>query len=161
MTQHWSKATWRGKGLFGLVVTGHHQKKPRRQLKAGIWCRGHGGMLLTGLFSMACSTCFIIQPKGIHVYSFLDLPTSINLENDRPHMPIWWRGVPGNAGLYQVNKNEPAQSLKVGSGVSFLYKEDVISTHRYWFAEFGLKPGLCTCQANALPPNYIFCVTNL
>ena len=27
------------------------------------WCRGHGGMLLTGLLSMACSACFLIEFK--------------------------------------------------------------------------------------------------
>jgi hypothetical protein len=27
------------------------------------WCRGHGGMLLTGLLLLACSACFLIEPK--------------------------------------------------------------------------------------------------
>jgi hypothetical protein len=27
------------------------------------WCRGHGGMLLTGLLPLACSACFLIEPK--------------------------------------------------------------------------------------------------
>jgi hypothetical protein len=26
------------------------------------WCRGHGGMLLTGLLPLACSACFLIEP---------------------------------------------------------------------------------------------------
>jgi len=27
------------------------------------WCRGHGGMLLTGLLPLACSACFLIEPR--------------------------------------------------------------------------------------------------
>jgi hypothetical protein len=27
------------------------------------WCRGRGGMLLTGLLPLACSACFLIEPK--------------------------------------------------------------------------------------------------
>jgi hypothetical protein len=27
------------------------------------WCRGHGGMLLTGLLPLACSACSIIEPR--------------------------------------------------------------------------------------------------
>jgi hypothetical protein len=27
------------------------------------WCRGHRGMLLTGLLPLACSACFLIEPK--------------------------------------------------------------------------------------------------
>ena len=27
------------------------------------WCRSHGGMLLTGLLPLACSACFLIEPK--------------------------------------------------------------------------------------------------
>jgi hypothetical protein len=27
------------------------------------WCRGHGGMLLTGLLPLACSACSFIEPK--------------------------------------------------------------------------------------------------
>jgi hypothetical protein len=26
-------------------------------------CRGHGGVLLTGLLLMACSACFLIEPR--------------------------------------------------------------------------------------------------
>jgi hypothetical protein len=28
------------------------------------WCRGHGGVLLTGLLPMACSACFLIQLRS-------------------------------------------------------------------------------------------------
>jgi len=27
------------------------------------WCRGHGGMLLTGLLPLACSACFLYNPR--------------------------------------------------------------------------------------------------
>jgi hypothetical protein len=27
------------------------------------WCRGHGGMLLTGLLPLPCSVCFLIEPR--------------------------------------------------------------------------------------------------
>ena len=28
------------------------------------WCRGHGGMFLTGLLPLACSACCLIEPKS-------------------------------------------------------------------------------------------------
>ena len=28
------------------------------------WCRGHGGMFLTGLLPLACSACSLIEPKN-------------------------------------------------------------------------------------------------
>jgi hypothetical protein len=27
------------------------------------WCRGHGGMFFTGLLPLACSACFLIEPR--------------------------------------------------------------------------------------------------
>jgi len=61
-----------GKGLFSLHfhIFVHHQRKPEWILsRAGLepggrsWCRGHGGMLLSGLFPLACSACFLIEPR--------------------------------------------------------------------------------------------------
>jgi hypothetical protein len=42
------------------------------------WCRGHGGMLLTGLLPLACSACFLIEPKS----------TSPGMA---PHTTVSWR----------------------------------------------------------------------
>jgi hypothetical protein len=42
-------------------------REDRNSSRAGTWreklIRGHGGMLLTGLLSMACSACFLIEPR--------------------------------------------------------------------------------------------------
>ena len=41
----------------------HRQKQWRQEPGGRSWCRGHGGVLLTGLFIMACSACFFIEPR--------------------------------------------------------------------------------------------------
>jgi hypothetical protein len=59
------------KGLFSLHfhIADHHQKRARTGTHTGYeprgrsWCRGHGGMLLTGLLPLACSACFLIEPR--------------------------------------------------------------------------------------------------
>jgi hypothetical protein len=42
------------------VRTGTHTGQ---ELGGRSWGRGHGGMLLTGLLPLACSICFLIEPK--------------------------------------------------------------------------------------------------
>jgi hypothetical protein len=52
--------------LFGLhfhiivIIEGSQEPKEGRNLEAGV---GHGGMLLTGLISMAYSVCFLTEPR--------------------------------------------------------------------------------------------------
>jgi hypothetical protein len=36
-----------------------------QELGGRSWCRGHGGMFLTGLLLLTCSACFLIEPKAI------------------------------------------------------------------------------------------------
>ena len=36
----------------------------RQQPGGRSWCTGHGRMLLTGLLLMACSACFLIEPRN-------------------------------------------------------------------------------------------------
>jgi hypothetical protein len=58
---HDQEASWRWKGLFSLHshITVHHQRKVRiathtgQELEGRSWCRGHGGVLLTGLLPLA------------------------------------------------------------------------------------------------------------
>jgi hypothetical protein len=57
-----------GKGLFGLHF--HNAVHPQgsqdwNSSRSGSrsWCRGHGGMLFTGLLPLACSACSHIEPK--------------------------------------------------------------------------------------------------
>jgi hypothetical protein len=54
------------KGLLELHFhsTVHHWRKSGRDPGGRSWCRGHGGMLLTGLLIMACSPCFLIEPRA-------------------------------------------------------------------------------------------------
>jgi hypothetical protein len=50
-----------------LVITeGSRDRNLKRQESEGrSWCRGHGGVLLAGLLPMACSACFLIEPRTI------------------------------------------------------------------------------------------------
>jgi hypothetical protein len=52
------------RALFSLHfdIAVHHQRKSGQELTQGRhW--GHGGMLLTGLLSLACSACFLTEPR--------------------------------------------------------------------------------------------------
>ena len=78
----------------------HHKGKSGQELKKqepeGMnWCRGHAGVLLTGLFPMACSVYFLIEPHCPGTtHSGLSCPTSsINKENTSKFAsrPIGWR----------------------------------------------------------------------
>jgi len=60
-----------GEESFSLPLSQHIylQRESGQELKeikepgGGSWCRGHGGALLTDLLPMACSACFLIQPR--------------------------------------------------------------------------------------------------
>jgi len=43
------------------VRTGTHT---RQELRGWSWCRGHGGVLLTGLIPLAWSACFLIESRS-------------------------------------------------------------------------------------------------
>ena len=63
---HDQDASWGGKGLFSLYfhIAVHHQRmQDWNSSRSGSrsWCRGHGGMFLTGLLPLACSACFLIE----------------------------------------------------------------------------------------------------
>jgi hypothetical protein len=65
---HDQDASWGGKGLFSLHfhTAVHHQgSQDWNSSRSGSrsWCRGHGGMFLTGLLPLTCSACFLIEPK--------------------------------------------------------------------------------------------------
>jgi hypothetical protein len=54
---------WR-KSLFQFTLPVDSRPSLREQeLEGRRWCRGHGGILLNGLFLMACSACFLIEPR--------------------------------------------------------------------------------------------------
>jgi hypothetical protein len=46
-----------------LVITKGSQDWNSSRAGSRSWCRGHGGMLLTGLLPLACSACSPIEPK--------------------------------------------------------------------------------------------------
>ena len=46
-----------------LFITKGSQDWNSSRSGSWIWCRGHGGMFLTGFLSLACSACFLIEPK--------------------------------------------------------------------------------------------------
>ena len=46
-----------------LFITEGSQDWNSSRAGSSSWCRGHGGMFLTGLLALACSACFLIEPK--------------------------------------------------------------------------------------------------
>jgi hypothetical protein len=86
------------------------------------WCRGHGGMLFTGLLPLACSACSLIEPKttspGMVPPTGALAPWS--LIEKMPHSWISWRHFPNgssflcdNSSLCQVDtQNQPVQSQR-------------------------------------------------
>ena len=65
---HDQEASLGGKGLFRLHfhTAVHHQGSQDWNLSrpgSRSWCRGHGGMFFTGLRHLACSACFLIEPR--------------------------------------------------------------------------------------------------
>ncbi|EGW12674.1 hypothetical protein I79_020241 [Cricetulus griseus] len=45
------------------TMKGSQGRNSRQEPEGKYWDRGHGGVPFTGLFSMACSACFLIQCK--------------------------------------------------------------------------------------------------
>ena len=72
MKHHDQKASWGWKGLFSLHfhIAVHHQGKSGqeltqdRNLEAGADAEAIGGVLLIGLFPLACSACFLHNGLG-------------------------------------------------------------------------------------------------
>jgi hypothetical protein len=68
---HDPKASWGGKGLFDLhfQIPVHYWReagqelKQGRKLKAGADSEAMEEMFLTGLLPLACSACFLIEPR--------------------------------------------------------------------------------------------------
>ena len=65
--KHHDKSNLGRKGLHILSHSLLGEAQVRTQIEqepAGrSWCRGHGRVLLTGLIPMACSACFLIEPR--------------------------------------------------------------------------------------------------
>lgn len=61
----WSKRQVGEKRVYlaYTFVSVHHKRKSGQESEGRSWCRGHGGVLLTGLLPMACLTCFLIEPR--------------------------------------------------------------------------------------------------
>jgi hypothetical protein len=65
---HDQEVSWGGTGLFSLHfhTAVHHQGiQDWNSSRSGSrsWCRGHGGMFITGLLPLACSACSLIEPR--------------------------------------------------------------------------------------------------
>jgi hypothetical protein len=89
------------------------------------WCRGHGRMLLTGLFPLACSACSLIEPKTTS--SGMTPPTigppSLITNWEMPYSWISWR-----------------HFLKGGSFLSVITPAPVKWTHKT--SQYNQQPGL-------------------
>ena len=71
--QHHDQKHLGKKEFISAHITFHHKRKSGQELQAGAWeqemNRGHGGLLLTDLFPLACSTRFPLEPRttSLHV----------------------------------------------------------------------------------------------
>jgi hypothetical protein len=76
------------KGFIWFIIRFHHQEKPEQELKAGTEIETMGGMLFSGLFLMAGSTCFLLQPGPLvqcgTTHGILSPPTSIINNKNAP-----------------------------------------------------------------------------
>jgi hypothetical protein len=97
--KHREESSSRKKGLISIVFP--HQfiteKRSGQEPRSRSWCRGHGGVVLTGLVLMACSACFIIAPGITHSGVSLpmkDGPIHISSMKKMPHRlahrAVWW-----------------------------------------------------------------------
>jgi hypothetical protein len=83
--------------------------------------RGHGGLLLTGLLPIACSACFLIEPKTTSPEMVLPVrsPLPWSLIEKMPYSWISWRHflkggslLCDNSRLCQADtQNQPVQSI--------------------------------------------------
>lgn len=81
-----------------LVIKGHQCRNSKKRLRIRNWSRGHWEILLTGLFLVTCSACFLIAPKttisGVAppaVSCALPYQSSIKtLYRRLTHRPICW-----------------------------------------------------------------------
>jgi hypothetical protein len=99
-----------------LFITKGSQNWNSSRAGSRSWCRGHGGMLLTGLLSLACSACFLIKRVPAQRWPHLQgaLPPWSLIEK-MPHSWISWRYFPSwssflgdNSSLCQVDtQNQP------------------------------------------------------
>jgi hypothetical protein len=135
-----TKATCRVKGVFNPqhcsslkeVGTGTHtgQEPGGRS-----WCRSHGGMLLTGLLIMACSACFLIEPRTTSPR--MASPTmgwalpNQSLIKKMPYSlacsPILWRHVLNWSSLLSDDSSLCKVGIKLASIINIFYKAP------YWF----------------------------
>lgn len=90
---------WKEGVQFLLHFKVHREGKLRREgIQGRNWNKGRGATLLTGLLSMNCSVCFLVQPRitypGITLLwvGDLDSPTSVinqELTHRLAHRPVW------------------------------------------------------------------------
>jgi hypothetical protein len=95
----WTKSSLGREGFAQLTshTAVHHPREVGwKKLRAGTWgwswCRGHGGVLLTGLLIMACSVCFLLEPgppaQGWHWQSAGPSPVNHQLKKCHTGLPI-------------------------------------------------------------------------
>lgn len=115
----WPKPTQRGKGLLHLTSCSPSWWEFRARTLGRNWIRGYRGALLTGLLTIACSSCFLIQPRN--PCPDVTPPTvSLNLPHEwlikkitqrLAYRPTWWKYFfdwgflfPDDSSLCQVDK---------------------------------------------------------
>ena len=70
-----------------LLITKGSQNWNSSRSGSRSWCRGHGGMFFTGLLSLACSACFLIEPKTTS-------PGMAPPTRGSPHLITNWENAP-------------------------------------------------------------------
>jgi hypothetical protein len=105
-----------------LFITKGSQDGNWSRSESRSWCRGHGGMFLTGLLPLACSACFLIEPKTTRPEMVPPIRGPSPLITEKiPHSWISWRNFPNwssflgdNSSLCQVAiQNQPVKRLRI------------------------------------------------
>jgi len=107
------------------------------------WCRNHGKMLFTGFLTLACSACFLLEPKTTRPemvpptmsYAF----PSWSLIEKMPYSWISWRHflkggyfLYDNSSLCNVNtQNQPVQSTSGLHKYTQIYTPSCTHTHTH------------------------------
>jgi hypothetical protein len=112
-------------GLHIHTAVHHQGSQDWNSSRAGSrsWCRGHGGMFLTGLLPQACSACSLIEPRlqaqrWYHPQG--DLPPWLLIEK-MPYSWISWRYFPNWSSFLCDNSSLCQVDTKLASTICIPY----------------------------------------
>ena len=158
----WPRSKLGRKGFIQLTLP-HCCSSPKNQdwysSRSGsrMWYRGHGGMSLTGLLPLACSACFLIEPRftspGMTPPTMGWALSTWSLVEKMPYSWISWRHflnwgsfLCDNSACVKLTQKQPVQGLFH----SYQFNFPAAFTHPHLaffhsFPFFYMSHGLCSC----------------